>query len=114
MGCFAYSPEEGTPAEALGDPVPEEEKQRRVDELMALQQTISLQKNEARVGREYRVLVDRREGDYYIARTEFDSPEVDDEVLIPATRRLAIGSFQRVRITQAMEHDLMAELLPAR
>lgn len=114
MGCFAYSPEEGTPAEALGDPVPEEEKQRRVDELMALQQTISLQKNETRVGREYRVLVDRREGDYYIARTEFDSPEVDDEVLIPASRRLAIGSFQRVRITQAMEHDLMAELLPAR
>ena len=114
LGCFAYSPEEGTPAEALGDPVPEEEKQRRVDELMALQQTISLQKNEARVGREYRVLVDRREGDYYIARTEFDSPEVDDEVLIPASRRLAIGSFQRVRITQAMEHDLMAELLPTR
>ena len=110
MGCFPYSPEEGTPAERLGDPVPEEEKQRRVDELMAIQQQISLEKNEDRVGRTYRVLIDRREGDYYIARTEYDSPEIDDEVLIPATHRLAIGTFHRVRITQALEHDLMAEL----
>ena len=110
MGCFAYSPEEGTPAERLGDPVSEEEKQRRVSELMALQERISLEKNESRVGKVYRVLVDRREGDYYIARTEFDSPEVDDEVLIPARRSLRIGHFCRVRITQALENDLMAEL----
>ena len=110
MGCFPYSPEEGTPAERLGDPVPEEEKQRRVDELMAIQQQISLEKNEDRVGRTYRVLIDRREGDYYIARTEYDSPEIDDEVLIPSTHRLAIGTFHHVRITQALEHDLMAEL----
>jgi len=110
MGCFAYSPEEGTPAEHLGDPVPDDEKQRRVDEIMAIQQQISLEKNEARVGRTYRVLIDRREGDYYIARTEYDSPEIDDEVLIPATRHLATGTFHRVRITQALEHDLMAEL----
>ncbi len=111
MGCFAYSAEEGTPAEALGDPIDEDEKQRRVDELMALQQSISLQKNEARVGKEYRVLVDRREGDYYVARTEYDSPDIDDEVLIPADRRIPIGSFQQVVITQAMEHDLMARLV---
>ncbi|MDY6289368.1 MAG: 30S ribosomal protein S12 methylthiotransferase RimO, partial [Bacteroidales bacterium] len=111
MGCFAYSPEEGTPAESLGDPVPEEEKQRRVDELMALQQSISLQKNLSRVGRQYQVLVDRREGDYYVARTEYDSPDIDDEVLIPATRQLPVGSFQQVVVTQAMEHDLMAKLL---
>ncbi len=110
MGCFAYSPEEGTPAEALGDPVPDEEKQNRLDELMAIQQQISLEKNLARVGQTYKVLVDRLEGDYYVARTEYDSPEIDDEVLIPATRRLAIGSFCRVCITQAMEHDLVARL----
>ena len=109
MGCFPYSPEEGTPAESLGDPVPDEEKQRRVDELMAIQQQISLEKNEARVGKTYRVLIDRREGDYYIARTEYDSPDIDDEVLIPATHRLTTGTFIQVRITQALEHDLMAE-----
>ena len=110
MGCFPYSPEENTLAETLGDPVPEEEKQRRADELMAIQQQISLEKNEARVGQIYRVLIDRREGDFYIARTEYDSPDIDDEVLIPATHRLAIGTFHHVRITQALEHDLMAEL----
>ena len=111
MGCFAYSAEEGTPAESLGDPVDDDEKQRRVDELMALQQSISLQKNEARVGTTCRVLVDRREGDYYVARTEYDSPDIDDEVLITASRRIPIGSFQQVVITQAMEHDLMARLV---
>ncbi len=111
MGCFAYSPEEGTPAQTLGDPVPEEVKQQRIDELMALQQSISLQKNEAKVGRTFRVLVDRREGDYYIARTEYDSPDIDDEVLIPVTKRIPIGSFCRVCITQALEHDLMARLV---
>ena len=78
---------------------------------MAIQQQISLEKNEARVGQIYRVLIDRREGDYYIARTEYDSPDIDDEVLIPATHRLATGTFHRVRITQALEHDLMAELV---
>lgn len=111
MGCFAYSPEEGTPAESLGDPVPEEEKERRVSELMAIQEQISLEKNEARVGREYTVLIDRREGDYYIARTEFDSPDIDDEVLIPADTRLSIGQFAQVRIMQALENDLYAELI---
>ena len=111
MGCFAYSPEEGTPAERLGDPVAEEEKSRRVGELMVIQERISLEKNEARVGRVYRVLVDRREGDYYIARTEFDSPEVDDEVLIAAKRPLRVGDFCNVRITGALENDLLADLL---
>ena len=114
MGCFAYSPEENTPAHSLGDPVPEEEKQRRVSELMELQQAISLEKNEQKVGKIFQVIVDRREGDYYIARTQYDSPDVDDEVLIPATRRIALGSFHQVRITQALEHDLMAELVPSR
>lgn len=111
MGCFAYSPEEDTPAEKLGDPVSEEEKERRVSELMAIQERISLELNEARVGKEYKVLIDRREGDYYIGRTEYDSPEVDDEVLIPADRPLHSGCFYQVRITQALENDLYAELL---
>ncbi len=111
MGCFAYSPEEGTPAESLGDPVPEEEKVRRVSELMAVQEEVSLEKNQAKVGRTFKVLVDRQEGDYYIARTEFDSPDVDDEVLIPADCPLRIGDFYTVRITQALENDLYAALV---
>lgn len=110
MGCFAYSPEEGTPAEALGDPIPEEEKARRVAELMAIQEEISLQKNQERVGQTYRVLVDRHEGDYYIGRTEFDSPEVDDEVLIEDHEPIQIGEFYQVRITQAFENDLYGEI----
>ncbi len=111
MGCFAYSPEEGTPAEKLGDPIPQEEKERRVAELMSIQEEISLEKNQARVGRTFRVLIDRHEGDYYIGRTEYDSPEIDDEVLIPASTPLHIGQFYTVRITQALEHDLMASLI---
>ena len=111
MGCFAYSPEEGTPAEKLGDPIPQEEKERRVAELMSIQEEISLEKNQDRVGRTFRVLIDRHEGDYYIGRTEYDSPEIDDEVLIPASTPLHIGHFYSVRITQALEHDLVASLI---
>ncbi len=112
MGCFAYSPEEGTPAETLGDPVPDEEKQRRVSELMAVQEQISLEKNQAKVGHTYRCIVDRMEGDYLVGRTEYDSPEVDDEVLITSHRRgVRPGDFVNVRITQAMENDLMGELV---
>ncbi|MBR4230037.1 MAG: 30S ribosomal protein S12 methylthiotransferase RimO [Bacteroidales bacterium] len=111
MGCFAYSPEEGTPAESLGDPVPDEEKQRRVSELMAVQEQISLEKNQAKVGRSYRCIVDRMEGDYLVGRTEYDSPEVDDEVLITSHRRgVRPGDFVNVRITRALENDLMGEL----
>lgn len=111
MGCFAYSPEEGTPAEALGDTVSDEDKERRVAELMAVQEQVSLEKNQARIGRQCTVLIDRREGDFYVGRTEYDSPDVDDEVLIPACRRLKIGEFYAVRITQALENDLIAEIV---
>ena len=110
MGCFAYSPEEGTPAEPLGDPVPEEEKQRRVSELMAVQEQISLEKNQTRVGKVYRCLIDRCEGSHLVARTEYDSPEVDDEVLIDIETAKGCpmpGDFVDVRITQAMENDLI-------
>ncbi len=117
MGCFAYSPEEGTPAEHLGDPVPQEEKERRVSELMAVQEEVSLEKNEARVGRTFRCLVDRIEEDCIVARTEYDSPEVDDEVIIPTNtlthsriHALSPGDFVNVRITSAMENDLFGEI----
>ncbi len=125
MGCFAYSPEEGTPAESLGDPVPDEEKQRRVDELMAIQEQISLEKNQARIGKTYRCIIDRTEGDFLVGRTQYDSPEVDDEVLINtneltdtltqshinATTAPAPGDFVDVCITDATEHDLMGRLV---
>ncbi len=112
MGCFAYSPEEGTPAEGLGDTVPDDVKQRRVSELMAVQEQISLEKNQARIGREFKVIVDRFEGDNAIGRTEYDSPEVDDEVIFPCTRRgVRIGDFVRVRVTDALENDLLAEMV---
>ena len=111
MGCFAYSQEEDTPAEKLGDTVSEEEKERRVSELMAVQEQISLAKNQARIGNTYRVLIDRLEGDNYIARTEYDSPDIDNEVLIPNDTPLKIGEFYQVRITQALEHDLIAQLV---
>ena len=112
MGCFAYSPEEGTPAEGLGDTVPDNVKQQRVSELMAVQEQISLEKNQARIGREFKVIVDRFEGDNAIGRTEYDSPEVDDEVIFPCTRRgVRIGDFVRVRVTDALENDLLAEMV---
>ena len=110
MGVFAYSPEEGTAAYALGDPVSDDEKQRRIDELMAVQEQISLEINEQKVGKQFRVLIDRREGDYFVGRTEFDSPEVDDEVLVLPPPSLHIGHFATVTITEAMEHDLLAKV----
>ena len=119
MGCFAYSPEEGTPAERLGDPVPDDVKQQRVSDLMAIQEQISLEKNQARVGKVYRCLVDRIEDQYIVARTEYDSPDVDDEVLIPTNTLTHShinafsprpGDFVDVRITQALENDLLGEL----
>ncbi len=109
MGCFAYSPEEGTPAEALGDPIPDEEKQRRVGELMAVQEQVSLEKNEAKIGKTFEVLVDRQEGEYFIGRTEYDSPDVDDEVLVPYNDDMQIGEFYNIKIVDAMENDLIGE-----
>ena len=112
MGVFAYSPEENTPAEPLGDPVPDEVKQSRIDELMALQESISMEINQAKIGKTFKVLIDRREGDYFVGRTEYDSPEIDDEVLIPvAEGTLKIGAFYTATITDAVEHDLFAKII---
>lgn len=111
MGVFAYSPEEGTAAYALGDPVDDDTKQRRIDELMEIQESISLENNQQREGKQYRVLIDRREGDYWIGRTEYDSPEVDDEVLVKSDRPLKIGDFYNVIIDDALEHDILGHIV---
>lgn len=111
MGVFAYSPEEGTAAYALGDPVDDDTKQRRIDELMEIQESISLENNQQREGKQYRVLIDRREGDYWIGRTEYDSPEVDDEVLVKTDMPLKIGDFYNVIIDDALEHDILGHIV---
>ena len=111
MGCFAYSPEEGTAAYDLPDDVSEEEKLRRVDELMSLQEEISLIKNRARVGKTYRCLVDRIEGGSVVARTEYDSPEVDDEVIVKDNGKVWPGDFIQVKIVAAEEHDIYGEIV---
>lgn len=112
MGAFAYSEEEGTySANHYEDDVPQEVKQKRLDLLMALLQDISAEIEAEKVGQEMKVIVDRKEGDYYIARSEFCSPEVDPEVLIKADKRLRVGQFYQVRITSSDEFDLYAELV---
>ena len=110
LGVFAYSEEEGTwSAEKLRNDVPEEVKQQRVERIMALQNEISLENNRRRVGREERVLIDSRQGDWYVGRTQYDSPEVDQEILIPVgEKRLLRGHFYRVRIDAAEDYDLYA------
>ena len=116
LGVFAYSEEEGTySARELRDDVPDEEKQRRVDRIMRLQERISFENNLARVGRTMRVIVDSRQGDYYVARSQYDSPEVDQEILIPASlRQLRRGHFYDARITDAEDYDLYGEVVPRR
>ena len=113
LGVFPYSEEEGTySALNLKDDVPQEEKELRAARIMQIQEQISLENNLARVGRTMRCIVDGRQGDYYIARSEYDSPEVDQEILIPAdSRRLYRGRFYDVRITGAEDYDLYAEVI---
>ena len=113
MGAFAYSEEEGTySAEHYEDDVPEEVKQQRLDELMALQQEISAELENEKVGRCFRVIIDRQEGDYYIGRTEYCSPEVDPEVLIPVSDgSLTVGEFYTVEMTRAEEFDLYGKVV---
>ena len=113
MGAFAYSEEEGTyAAQTYEDSIPHEVKQARLDELMALQQEISAELSNAKIGQELKVIIDRKEGDYYIGRTQFDSPEVDPEVLIKADgKRLFSGRFYRVRITNADDFDLFGKII---
>lgn len=113
MGAFAYSEEEGTyAAKQYKDEIPQEVKQQRLDELMALQQEISAELSSEKIGKEFKVIIDRKEGEYYVGRTQFDSPEVDPEVLITDTgKRLYTGRFYQVRVTDADDFDLYAEII---
>ena len=107
MGAFAYSEEDGTwSADHYEDDVPEDVKQARLDKLMRVQQNISAEIEASKIGQTLRTIIDRKEGDWYVGRTEFCSPEVDPEVLIPADEELTIGQFYDVRITDAEEFDL--------
>lgn len=111
-GVFAYSAEEGTPAYELEDDVPEDVKKARVDKFMDVQQDISLEINQKRLGRTEKVLIDRTEGGYYVGRTQYDSPEVDDEVLISMKdNKLEIGTFVNVKINQADYFDCYGEVI---
>lgn len=112
MGAFAYSEEEGTySAEHYTDDVPAEVKEQRLAQLMAVQQTISEEVEAQKVGQTLRVIIDRKEGDYYVGRTEYCSPEVDPEVLIRATRQLHVGRFYNVEITDSEEFDLYGHVV---
>lgn len=110
LGCFAYSHEENTHAYLLEDDVPAEVKQQRANEIMEIQSQISWELNQEKIGKVYRCIIDRKEGGHFIGRTEFDSPDVDNEVLIDASKAyLKTGEFVNVRITDAAEFDLYGE-----
>src|SRR5690606_30571092 len=111
VGIFTYSHEENTPAHALADDVPAAEKQSRAEEIMEVQQEISLEKNAEKVGQTFKVLIDKKEAGRYLGRTEFDSVEVDNEVVIRSDKPLPIGDFVNVHITKAYDYDLEGEVV---
>lgn len=112
LGCFTYSHEEKTHAHSLEDNVPEEVKQERMDIIMEVQQGISFEINQSKIGQEFKVLVDRLDGDYYIGRTEYDSPEVDNEVIINAKDQyLRVGDFTRIKVERAEDFDLIGTVV---
>lgn len=112
LGCFTYSHEEKTHAHTLVDDVPEEVKQERADAIMEIQQGISFEKNQEKIGRTFKVLVDKKDGNFFVGRTEFDSPEVDNEVLIDASVNYATaGSFINVQIDSAEDFDLYGQIV---
>ncbi|MBQ6070975.1 MAG: 30S ribosomal protein S12 methylthiotransferase RimO [Bacteroidales bacterium] len=110
LGVFAYSQEEDTPAYPLGDPIRRNIKTRRVGKIMQLQESISRELNEAKVGQTLKVIIDSEEGEHYVGRTEFDSPDVDNSVLVTKEKPLTIGEFYPVTITEATEYDLYGTL----
>jgi len=109
LGVFTYSHEENTHAFKLEDNIPEEVKKQRAEDVMAIQQDISIALNQEKVGKTFKVLIDKKEGPWFVGRTEFDSPEVDNEVLISADNYLRVGDFVEVTITKAEAFDLYAE-----
>lgn len=112
LGCFTYSHEENTHAYSLKDDVPEEVKMERANQIMEIQSQISWELNQQKIGKEFMVVIDRKEGEYFVGRTEYDSPDVDNEVLIRAyDNYLRPGEFYKVKITSAEDFDLYAELI---
>ena len=111
LGIFQYSHEIDTHSYSMPDDIPAEVKEERTDIIMELQQGISMELNQAKVGKTYKVLFDRKEGDYFIGRTEFDSPEVDNEVLVPAEQYVRLGDFANVKIHKAEEFDLYGDVI---
>jgi ribosomal protein S12 methylthiotransferase len=112
LGCFTYSHEEKTHAHSLTDDVPDEVKEQRVEEIMNVQQEISFEKNQEKVGKTFKVLIDKKEGDYFVGRTEYDSPEVDNEVLLHASSNYAtLGSFVHANIERAEDFDLYGQIV---
>ncbi|OMP31117.1 30S ribosomal protein S12 methylthiotransferase RimO [Mangrovimonas sp. DI 80] len=112
LGCFTYSHEENTHAYNLEDDVPEDVKQERANEIMEIQSQISWELNQEKIGQEFKVVIDRKEGNYFVGRTEFDSPDVDNEVLIDATSTyLKTGEFVTVKVIEAEDFDLYAEVV---
>ncbi|MDF3078196.1 MAG: rimO [Sphingobacteriaceae bacterium] len=112
LGCFTYSHEEKTFAHSLIDDVPQEIKEQRVDEIMEVQQGISFEINQHKAGLTFKVLVDKKEGDYFVGRTQFDSPEVDNEVLIEADKQYAtVGGFVNVKVDRAEDFDLYGQIV---
>lgn len=113
VGIFTYSHEENTSAHGLEDNIPAEEKEARAQEIMEVQQEISLEKNQEKLGQIFKVLIDKKEAGRYLGRTEFDSVEVDNEVVVNTNKKLVIGEFVQVRITKAYDYDLEGELVTA-
>ena len=111
VGIFTYSHEESTSAHNLVDDVPAEEKQRRAEDIMSVQQEISYEKNQEKLGKVFKVIVDKKEAGRYLGRTEFDSVEVDNEIIINTTQKLQPGNFYQVKITRAYDYDLEGELV---
>src|SRR5690606_37448238 len=112
LGCFTYSHEEKTSAFDLEDNIPDEVKEQRVEEIMDIQQSISFELNQQKTGQTYKTLIDKKEGDYFIGRTEYDSPEVDNEVLIHSKDSYAtVGSFVNVTIDRAEDFDLYGTIV---
>ena len=111
VGIFTYSHEEGTSGFELNDDVPAEEKERRAQEIMEVQQEISFELNQEKVGKVFKTLIDKKEAGRYLGRTEFDSVEVDNEVVIHSSKKLPIGEFVNVKITRAYDYDLEGEII---
>ena len=111
VGIFTYSHEEGTSGFALTDDVPAEEKEKRAQEIMELQQEISFELNQEKIGKTFKTIIDKKEAGRYLGRTEFDSVEVDNEVVIHSSKKLPIGEFVHVKITKAFDYDLEGEII---